>query len=595
MSRRFLRVFVGYVLLTAVLVCAPLVVVLFWQDEYVEAHARAQLYDTALLLRERLLGQDPADVDGALQRSLQQFSHHSDTRLTILGKDGVVLADSHDQPSQMDNHLDRPEIQEALRTNGMGSSLRRSPTLGVPLLYVAVNVVRDGQLIGFARAARNVASIQEDVSAIRRRMMLVVVLSTVVTAITSLVFVDRALRPMWAVLHRLAAAPQGDSTKQEFPPGYDLQRLEEDVSKKQVALNNRLSQLHETNQRLVAVMENMAEGVIVVDPAAVVLFANKASRRLLDFPIAEPIGHPLWELTRNRPLLNLVERAIQTGESCREEIEQGLVSNRLLTVRASRFGQDHAAALVVLHDISELRRLESLRRDFVANVSHELKTPLASIKAFSETLRLGAIHDSENNLVFLGRIEEQADRLHELILDLLQLARVESGREAFEITTVSVLEIASSCGATFQTSAQSKGIELIVAADQPDPSVAGQTNVFVLADAEGLRTILNNLIDNAIKYTPSGGRVVVRWRQVDSSVAIEVQDTGIGIPISHQSRIFERFYRVDKARSRELGGTGLGLSIVKHLVQSFGGFVSVESSPRQGSTFRVTLPRSEST
>jgi two-component system phosphate regulon sensor histidine kinase PhoR len=216
-------------------------------------------------------------------------------------------------------------------------------------------------------------------------------------------------------------------------------------------------------------------------------------------------------------------------------------------------------------------------------VGHELKTPLSSIKAYAETLKLGGINDKENNMMFVERIEEQAERLHQLILDLLQIARMESGQYVFEITSVSMAGMVAACIKQHADTAAAKKIDLVTA---PSSEAA-----FVRADEEGVRTILNNLVDNAVKYTPNGGRVTVGWRVDLENVTLEVQDTGIGIAKQHHARVFERFYRVDKARSRELGGTGLGLSIVKHLAQSFGGSVGIDSQLREGSTFRVTLPR----
>ena len=229
-----------------------------------------------------------------------------------------------------------------------------------------------------------------------------------------------------------------------------------------------------------------------------------------------------------------------------------------------------------------MRRLENLRHEFVANVSHELKTPLSSIKAYSETLLDGALDDKRNNERFVQQISEQAERLYQLILDLLSLARIESGSQTFEIETVSAGDVVDDCVARHEEAAAAKGISLTT---EPPPAP------FELqADEEGVHQMLSNLLSNAINYTPDGGRVTVRWRSEGEEGVIEVADTGIGIAEEDQARVFERFYRVDKARSRELGGTGLGLAIVKHLAHSFAGEVEVESRLGEGSTFRVRLP-----
>jgi two-component system phosphate regulon sensor histidine kinase PhoR len=279
-----------------------------------------------------------------------------------------------------------------------------------------------------------------------------------------------------------------------------------------------------------------------------------------------------------------VEQAFGNTEPTRSEVEVGAQVRRVVAVHASRLpGEPSPGVLVVLHDVTELRRLENLRQEFVANVSHELKTPLTVIAASAETLLDGALGDPAHNVAFVRRIAEQADRLHQLILDLLSVARIESGQSRFEIAAVPLAPLVEGCLSQFAAKANAKQISL--AAESPSEAIS------VLADEEGLEQILSNLVDNALKYTPAGGRVTIRWQVNDDAVIMEVSDSGLGISSEDQARVFERFYRVDKARSRELGGTGLGLSIVKHLAQAFGGSVSVRSELGRGSTFSVRLPR----
>jgi signal transduction histidine kinase len=433
-------------------------------------------------------------------------------------------------------------------------------------------------------------------------------------------------------------------------------------------LNTRMNQLSQTSDRQSTVLGGMIEGVIAVDGRQRIVLANRAAGRLFDFrpPTAE--GRPLLEVVRNHAVHEAVMTALVTRRAQRLETKSGiqLPASRIqhLNVHVQPLpGEPCPGVVLVMHDTTELRRLESLRRDFIANVSHELKTPLSSIKAYAETLRNGAMHDPEASQRFLARIEEQSDRLHHLILDMLMLARIESDQQAFEIGPVDVVQVASSCIENQRRAADAKRIQLEL---RP-----GDSPCRVRADYEGLREILENLIDNAIKYTPEGGKVSIAWsveqgagsieqgaesvergagsmergagsvehgagsveqgarsahqnplpglppkgegvpkqgrgssieQQASSierresglpqpTVRIAVRDTGIGIKPDEQRRVFERFYRVDKARSRELGGTGLGLAIVKHLAQSFDGAVGVESEPGQGSTFWVELPR----
>jgi two-component system phosphate regulon sensor histidine kinase PhoR len=283
-------------------------------------------------------------------------------------------------------------------------------------------------------------------------------------------------------------------------------------------------------------------------------------------------------------VLEAVSQVLEAPSPVVVEFDSPGTQRRTLSLRATRLpGEPCPGVMVVLHDLSDLRRLENLRRELVANVSHELKTPLAAIKAYAETLRLGAVNDPEHNLAFVQRIEEQADRLHQLILDILQIARLEQGQETFEIVPVPLAELIEQCVHQFADAAAVKQIALGV--ELPSREVAA------LADEEGVQTILSNLVDNALKYTAAGGRVTIRCRESDDVITLEVEDTGIGIAAKDQSRVFERFYRSDRARSRELGGTGLGLSIVKHLAQSFGGSVGLVSELDRGSTFLVRLPR----
>jgi two-component system phosphate regulon sensor histidine kinase PhoR len=374
----------------------------------------------------------------------------------------------------------------------------------------------------------------------------------------------------------------GSHAVMDTPDELDVLAIAFNSMQRNLAL--RVDQIQENSERLQTILGTMAEGVLAVGTDKTILLANDAGRDLLDFATPQPVGKPLLSVTRARPVVEAVAQALDSPEPVVTEFDAPGPQRRTLSLRATRLpGEPCPGVMVVLHDLSELRRLENLRRELVANVSHELKTPLAAIKAYAETLRLGAVNDPEHNLAFVRRIEEQADRLHQLILDILQIARLEQGQETFEIAPVVVCEAIEECAQQHAAAASAKSIAVRT---EPPPA-----DVTALADEEGLRAILNNLIDNAIKYTSAGGRVTIRGQADEHSVTLEVEDTGIGIAPKDQARVFERFYRADKARSREVGGTGLGLSIVKHLAQSFGGSVGLTSEPGRGSTFRVELPR----
>jgi two-component system phosphate regulon sensor histidine kinase PhoR len=406
-------------------------------------------------------------------------------------------------------------------------------------------------------------------------------------AVCAVAILATLLAGAWVLqpLARLARGAQKlAKSDQAAPRNHDeLAVLRSAFDQMQREIVARVKQLEENSDRLATVLGNMAEGVIALDANENITLANEASKRLLDFVTGEAVGRSLVEVTRIRAVHEAAAAAMRSQAVVQSEIEITGPNRREISLRAKRFpGEPCPGVVIVLYDITELRRLENLRREFVANVSHELKTPLASIKAYAETLRLGAINDAGNNVNFVIRIEEQAERLHQLIIDMIHIARMEAGSQAFEMVEIDMAEIVDISVEYYRDLAQKKGITLRI-----EPPLGP---VRVRVDEDGLRTILDNLIDNAIKYTSEGGEVWLRWRASGSEAICEVEDTGIGIAHIDQVRVFERFFRVDKARSRDVGGTGLGLSIVKHLTMAFGGQVGLESQLGKGSKFLIRLP-----
>jgi two-component system, OmpR family, phosphate regulon sensor histidine kinase PhoR len=400
----------------------------------------------------------------------------------------------------------------------------------------------------------------------------------------------RLIRSLAALQTTAQAIADGDFQRQaEIETGDERQTLADALNAISRQLGPRIDslerqqrQLEENSERLETVLGAMIEGVLAVDAQERILFANEAAHAFLGVGSTNIVGRPIWEVARHSAMQEMV-RGVLKGEA-RKSGEFTLPRRQTVAalIVTPLPGDPPPGAVLVLHDVTELRRLENLRREFVSNVSHELKTPLTAIQAYTETLLEGALDDAAHNRQFVQRIEEQAHRLHTLILDLLNLAKLESEGQVFEVGPVSVAESVQACLAQRREIAESKGIAL--------QSEAPPGDVIVEADAEGLRTILDNLVDNALNYTPAGGRVTVRWTSQDTQAVIAVEDTGTGIAKEHLARIFERFYRVDRARSRELGGTGLGLSIVKHLTNVFGGSVHVDSKLEVGTTFTVVLP-----
>ncbi|HMB08693.1 MAG TPA: ATP-binding protein [Isosphaeraceae bacterium] len=422
--------------------------------------------------------------------------------------------------------------------------------------------------------------------------VVVAIVAVVVLVLVAAFLLARRAAALAEIARGVAALGKGQPTRPILVrvrgPVGRLARLFDSVAPQ---LEARIARLEQDRQQLRAVLSGMAEGVIAIDARRRLLFANASADRLFGLDGAS-VGRLVPELIRSPQVQEAIEATLADPEPYQGEIT--LASREVLLRAHARVlavhgtplpGSPPPGAVLVFHDVTELRRLERMRQDFVANVSHELKTPLASIKAYTETLLDWALHDEDVNVRFLHRIEEQADRLNQLILDLLSLARLESGPEVYEHGPLALAAVIASCVDSHRGRCDSKDLAL----DLDLGPLDDQT--LVRADEEAIRQILDNLIDNAIKYTPEGGTVRVTCRVDGDAIAVEVADSGIGIPRDDLPRVFERFYRVDKARSRELGGTGLGLSIVKHLVQSIGGQIAVSSRVGAGSQFTVTLPR----
>ena len=407
------------------------------------------------------------------------------------------------------------------------------------------------------------------------------------------------VQPMTSTISRLrktARDLQGDLPALDpalaRPPEAALNPLveaEEDLFATSAQARTEIQSLRELTRRLEqsttlfeGVLETMQEAVLVVDSGERVLFINSAARDLFDVSQSTAFGKLAWESIRSSRLQEIVEQALSTGRTVRGEVDLPR-RKRLVEVSAVVLSlAEGPGCLAVAYDVTDLRRLEKMRRDFVSNVSHELKTPLTSIQAYADTLLGGGLEDEGSSRMFVERIVEQSERLGTLIQDLLRLGKIESEPEAFRIEPCDSLAITATAFQDHQTLAETRQVKL--------GYVPPAGPLSVMADADGLRTILNNLLSNAIHYTPAGGQVQLLLRPDGERALLEVRDTGVGIAKEHQSRVFERFYRVDKARTRSVGGTGLGLAIVRHLVEVLRGEITLESELGRGTTFRVWLP-----
>lgn len=549
------------------------------------ANLEERLRAKALLLAE-LIRDRPGQGNQDLVERLTHLSRDLPTRITLIAQDGKVLAETAKDPEQLENHGDRPEVVQAIQ-NGWGRALRPSSTAGERMMYLALKTEPANSEVAIVRVALPVAGIEAKVRQIQGLVWAAAALTAFMALAGAFWLAHRFSRPLRDLIEGAEQIAAGGYGHHVYVEGRDeMGRLALTFNHMSERLAQQFNQLDEDRQQLRTVLSGMVEGVVAIDAEQHILFANERAGQLLNFPTRQVIGRPLWEIVRQRPLQEIVQRALVEGQCDHQDLPWTGPGKRSLSVHVARLpGQPPRGAVLVVHDITELRRLERLRREFVANVSHELKTPLAIITACVETLIDGGADDSSIRGQFLERIAEQSHRLHDLILDLLRLARIESETEAFTRETLELSDLVSACQERHRTLAEGKKQVLLIS-----PPPADQPPALAFADEEAIQQILDNLVDNALKYTPEGGAVRVRWGREANQVFLEVKDTGIGIAEAELPRIFERFYRVDKARSRELGGTGLGLSIVKHLAQAMQGSVKAESRPGGGSTFTVYLP-----
>ncbi|MBI2866041.1 MAG: HAMP domain-containing protein [Chloroflexi bacterium] len=522
----------------------------------------------------------PLDPAG-LQVVSQRMSNLIDARVTLIARDGTVLADTWEDPTAMDNHRTRPEVQSAL-SSGLGLATRVSATVGQELLYTAVPIHVEGTGMGVARVAVPVSQVQDNVN----RIISTIALSALVVAFFSIALgyflarrTSRSVRTVAEAAHRLAA---GDlEHRVEALASDETQELATAFNWMATALRDIVRDLSGERNKLVAVLDTMADGVVVIQPGGEIGLLNRAAEGLLDLPGARAAPVRFMEAVRDHELQGLVSRALETQRQQQGEVELFSQRRTLSAIATPLSGDGSAGVLLTLHDLTRMRRVETTRKEFVSNVSHELRTPLASVKAMVETLEDSALDEPAAARDFVRRIHGEIDRMSAMVAELLELARLESGPPALHPAPLQLDLLVREVKGQFEAQAQAKGI--VMEATIPDtlPRVWGAP--------EKLRAVLGNLLDNGLKFTPAGGKVTIAARVEGRYVAVSVSDTGIGIAPEHLPHIFERFYKVDHSRRDE--GTGLGLAIVKHIVQAHGGEVRVESREGMGSTFTFTLPR----
>ncbi|HLY37969.1 MAG TPA: ATP-binding protein [Candidatus Binatia bacterium] len=550
-------------------------------------------------LAERLLAEArvaaealPWTSGAALDAACARLGLDLGIRLTVIGPDGRVLGESTRSSESLENHADRPEIRAALK-EGSGRAVRFSATLRAQLLYTAWRQTR-GAEVRVVRSAVPLVTVAANVAHLRHLLLfglLAAVLLGLAVAIVASRRLIRRVQRLVAFARTLASGAPAPYLAAERAD--DLGVLEEQLAEMASEVATTIAALRVERERLEAILRGMVEGVVVTDLAGRVVLLNERARELLDVPAGlDGQGHPLIELAREPQVAELLRQLAAGTATLSRDVTLGGGDGATLQVNGARLCDPDGAPfglVLVLHDVSELRRLEVIRRDFVANVSHELRTPLTAIKGYAETLLGAAGNDAETRRRFLSVIDRHSGRLGRLIDDLLTLSDLELGRSPLRLGTVSVVAAVDDVLLILSEPAGRAGVEL---SESVEPE-----SLTVTADPDRFRQVLINLIDNAIKYTPGGGRVSVRAAPgsgpaAAGTVEIVVQDTGMGIPAQDLPRLTERFFRVDKGRSRALGGTGLGLAIVKHIMQAHGGDLEIASTVGGGTTVRVYFPAS---
>ncbi|WP_261302082.1 two-component system histidine kinase PnpS [Paenibacillus andongensis] len=513
-------------------------------------------------------------------------------RVTFVRADGKVLGDSDQRPEQMDNHLNRPEIASAA-ANGVGYITRYSDTLKENMLYAAIPVKNEAQEItGFLRISMSLEQVGKSIRSLWYFLISGLILLFLIAGIVSYRIAKGITHPIEKMTK--VAQQITNMNYQSRVPAYnndEVGQLGQAINRMSESLQQQMARIQENERRLQGVMENMMSGIMMIDREERIMLLNPSAEYILGFSSQELLGKKYNEAKQQYEFTKLIQECIETQDPIRDEMVFYYPEERILDIHLSPIAhedEEWSGVLIVIHDITAVRRLERMRSEFVANVSHELKTPIAAVKGFAETLLAGALNDKETAVSFLQIIFDESERLNRLIGDILELSKIESKRIPMNFSPIYLPEFLERSLSVLRKEAEKKHIELSMQVDD---------DIYIEADEDRLRQIIINLLSNGIAYTHDGGKVKVRVEPLDMNadgdyerLRLIVSDTGMGIPKKDLPRIFERFYRVDKARSRSSGGTGLGLSIVKHLVELHKGTIRVDSEVGVGTRFTIELP-----
>jgi len=536
-----------------------------------------------LLNEGRVISNLPVE---SVMKYLPYLTRDTRARLTLIDAAGGVMGDSSGRSGPFDNHLNRPEIQES-RLKGQGISMRYSATLKTNMLYIALPIRgNDRKIVAYVRLSRPLVEVEKVAADFWKTLLLSAFPVLLLSIFLAFAFAAKIMVPV----RRMAAFTE--KVTEGVPPGSlpvdrgdEIGRLAKNINHMVEELEARIAMATAEKGILTAVFNSMVEGLVVLDGRNRIERVNRALGEMMEYPPAQWRGKTLLEAFRNADLQQALERFMATGEPVLQEISLRRERERILEISISAIRGlpgDACKTLLVFHDVTRLKHLEKMRVDFVANVSHEIKTPLTNIIGFVETLEEGGIDDPETGRRFLRTIRDNALRLNRLVNDLLALSDIELGESRLHTEDIDPKEVVEGVLAMAENRLEEKRLRLV--RNLPDETLRFR------ADRDRLSQILINIVDNAVKFTPEGGTITVEIFRAEGEMVIRITDTGIGIPKGEIPKLGQRFYRVDKARSRQLGGTGLGLSIVKHLVEAHRGRMLIESDPGQGTSVSLHFP-----
>jgi two-component system phosphate regulon sensor histidine kinase PhoR len=547
---------------------------------------RIQLENEAKIAAETSLpGFRDQDEKSILDGLAKKLGNQIDARVTIIALDGTVLGDSNEDPAVMENHATRPEVRDAL-ASGLGESTRYSTTLEKNMMYVAVPITSEGKVLGIARVALPLTQVESSVKHVIASIVIAMAITAVLVILAAWLIARITTRPIRELTRTSQKIASGEfNNKISVGTKDESGQLAHAFKEMSLKLKKLVETISEDKTKLATILDNMADGIIMADIEGNVILANRATEILLGIKNENMIAKPLIEAVRDYELNDILKLCLKTGEEQATQFESS-TSNRFLRAIAIPITDDgQSGALVVLQDLTELRGLQTMRRELVGNISHEFRTPLAGIKAMVETLRDGAVDDRDAAKDFLARIEVEVDRLTQMVAELTELSRIETGRAELKLKPVNLNLLIEEAITQLKPQAERQNLSFQkeLAADLP----------VVQADEERIRQVIINLIHNAIKFNRPLGSVRAATKALEDSLIVGISDTGTGIAKDDLPRIFERFYKSDRSRVGQ--GAGMGLAIAKHIVEAHGGEIRAQSEEGKGSTFSFTLPITQST